>query len=59
MHVIKMNAVAKKSYESPLFTGPEVSRQTLLPDSNEFNVNISARGFATSSTPTPASRFSS
>ena len=40
MQVIKMNAVAKKSFESPLFTGPEVSRQTLLPDSNEFNVNI-------------------
>ena len=40
MQVIKMNAVAKKSFESPLFTGPEVSRQTLLPDSKEFNVNI-------------------
>jgi len=40
MQVIKMNAVAKQSYESPLFTGPEVSRQTLLPDSKEYNVNI-------------------
>ena len=40
MQVIKMDAVAKKSFESPLFTGPEVSRQTLLPDSTEFNVNI-------------------
>ena len=40
MHVIKMNAVAKQSFESPLFTGPEVSRQTLLPDSTEFNVNV-------------------
>ena len=40
MQVIKMNAVPKKNFESPLFTGPEVSRQTLLPDSKEFNVNI-------------------
>ena len=40
MQVIKMDAVAKQSYESPLFTGPEVSRQTLLPDSKEYNVNI-------------------
>lgn len=27
MQVIKMNAVAKEKFESPLFTGPEVSRQ--------------------------------
>jgi len=40
MQVIKMNAVAEEKYESPLFTGPQVSRQTLLPDSQEFNVNI-------------------
>ena len=40
MQVIKMNAVAKERFESPLFTGPEVSRQTLLPDSKEFNVNV-------------------
>ena len=40
MQVIKMKAVAKKGFESPLFTGPEVSRQTLLPDSKEFKVDI-------------------
>ena len=40
MQVIKMNAVAKEKFESTLFTGPEVSRQVLLPDSKEFNVNI-------------------
>ena len=40
MQVIKMSAVAKVGFESPLFTGPEVSRQTLLPDSKEFNVNL-------------------
>lgn len=40
MQVIKMNAVARQSFESPLFTGPQVSRQVLLPESKEFNVNI-------------------
>jgi len=40
MQVIEMNAVAIEKFESPLFTGPEVSRQVLLPDSKEFNVNI-------------------
>ncbi len=40
MQVIKMDAVAKEKFESPLFTGPDVSRQTLLPDSKEFNVNM-------------------
>ena len=40
MQVIKMNAVAKEKFESPLFTGPEVNRQMLLPNSKEFNVNI-------------------
>ena len=40
MQVVKMNAVAKESFEGSLFTGPEVSLQVLLPDSKEFNVNI-------------------
>jgi quercetin dioxygenase-like cupin family protein len=40
MQVIKMNDVAKQGYASPLFTGPDVSRQTLLPDSKEYNVNV-------------------
>jgi len=40
MQVIKMNKVTKESFESPLFTGPEISRQVLLPDSKEFNVNV-------------------
>jgi quercetin dioxygenase-like cupin family protein len=40
MQVIKINAVAKEKFESLLFTGPEVSRQVLLPDSKEFNINI-------------------
>ena len=40
MQVVKMNEVAKESFDKPLFTGPEVSLQVLLPDSKEFNVNI-------------------
>ena len=40
MQVVKMNSVAKESFEGSLFTGPEVSLQVLLPDSKEFNVNI-------------------
>jgi len=40
MQVVKMTTVAKESFESSLFTGPEVSLQVLLPDSTEFNVNI-------------------
>jgi len=40
MQVVKMTTVAKESFESSLFTGPEVSLQVLLPDSTEFNVNV-------------------
>ena len=40
MQVVKMNTVAKESFEGSLFTGSEVSLQVLLPDSKEFNVNI-------------------
>ena len=40
MNVVKMSAVKKESVESPLFTGADVSRQVLLPESREFNVNI-------------------
>ena len=40
MQVIKMNTVVKETFESRLFTKPEVSRQVLLPDSKEFNVNV-------------------
>jgi 4-carboxymuconolactone decarboxylase len=40
MQIVKMNTVAKESFDKPLFTGPEVSLQVLLADSKEFNVNI-------------------
>src|SRR3974377_1846712 len=39
MRVIKIGEVNKEPVSSPLFTGP-VTRQILLPDSKEFNVNV-------------------
>jgi quercetin dioxygenase-like cupin family protein len=35
-----MSNVDKEGYESPLFTGSDVTRQTLLPDSKEYNCNV-------------------
>jgi len=40
MQVITSKNVIKESFNSPLFTGPEVTIQRLLPDSREFDVNI-------------------
>jgi quercetin dioxygenase-like cupin family protein len=40
MSVTKISQVRKESLSDPLFTGPEVTRQVLLPDSKEFNVNV-------------------
>ena len=40
MRVTKISEVKKESFSSPLFTGPDVTRQVLLPDSKEFNVNV-------------------
>jgi quercetin dioxygenase-like cupin family protein len=40
MKVIKMNQAFKEKYSGPLFTGPDVTRQMLAPDSKEFNLNI-------------------
>ena len=39
MRVAKIGGVNKEPVSSPLFTGP-VTRQVLLPDSKEFNVNV-------------------
>lgn len=38
MKVVRMNQVSKESYAGPMFTGPDVTRQVLVPDSKEFNV---------------------
>jgi len=40
MRVTKISDVRKESLSGPLFTGPDVTRQVLLPDSKEFNVNV-------------------
>jgi quercetin dioxygenase-like cupin family protein len=40
MQVITSKKVEKESFSTPLFTGPDVTIQRLLPDSREFDVNI-------------------
>ncbi len=40
MKVLKMNEVPKEAHVSPLFTGPDVTRQSLLPESKDLRMNI-------------------
>jgi quercetin dioxygenase-like cupin family protein len=40
MKVVKMDEIDKQVLTNPLFTGREVTRQALLPESKEFQVNI-------------------
>ena len=40
MQIIKCNQVAKEPYHTPLFTGPDVTRQVLLPESKEYDMSI-------------------
>jgi quercetin dioxygenase-like cupin family protein len=40
MKVVKISEVYKEPYTHHIFTGPDVTRQVLFPDSKEFNVNI-------------------
>ena len=40
MKVIKMTQIPKESFINPIFTGTDVTRQVLLPESKDFNVNI-------------------
>jgi quercetin dioxygenase-like cupin family protein len=40
MKIIKMSQVKKTPFESPLFTGSDVTIQELLTDSEEYRVNI-------------------
>jgi quercetin dioxygenase-like cupin family protein len=40
MQVITSSDVTREPFSMPLFTGPDVSIQRLLPDSLEFDVNI-------------------
>jgi len=39
MKVVKMDSVSKEVFINPIFTGREVTRQVLLPESKEYEVN--------------------
>ena len=39
MKVVKTSQVEKESFHSPLFTGPDVTRQVLLPESSEYDIS--------------------
>ena len=40
MKVVRMNEVPKEPHVTPLFTGPDVTAQPLVPDSKDYRVNI-------------------
>ncbi len=40
MKVVKISEVKKESIVSSLFTGSDVTRQVLFPDSKEYDVNV-------------------
>ena len=40
MKAVTMNKVSKEVFVHPIFTGREVTRQVLLPESKEYEVNI-------------------
>jgi len=40
MRVVNVGEVEKESFSSALFTGSDVTRQILLPDSKEYNCNV-------------------
>jgi quercetin dioxygenase-like cupin family protein len=40
MKVVKIDEVTKEPFPNPIFTGSDVTRQVLLPESREFAVNI-------------------
>ena len=40
MRVVKISEVKKEPFSIPVFTGPDVTRQILFPDSKEFDVSV-------------------
>ena len=40
MKVVKISDVSKEPYLHPLFTGEDVTRQVLMEESNEYDINI-------------------
>ena len=40
MKVVRISQVSKEPFLNPIFTGSDVTRQPLVPDSKDFNVTI-------------------
>jgi quercetin dioxygenase-like cupin family protein len=40
MKIVSIDKVRKEPFPHPIFTGPEVTRQLLVPDSKELSVNV-------------------
>ena len=40
MKIVKIHEVKKEPFRIPVFTGPDVTRQVLFPDSREFDVTV-------------------
>ncbi|MDH3237118.1 MAG: cupin domain-containing protein [Deltaproteobacteria bacterium] len=40
MKIVSINNVDREPFPNPIFTGPDVTRQLLVPDSKEFSVNM-------------------
>ncbi len=40
MRVVKISGVKKEPFRNPVFTGLDVTRQVLFPDSKEFDVSV-------------------
>jgi quercetin dioxygenase-like cupin family protein len=40
MKFVSLRGVAKEPFSNPIFTGPDVTRQLLVPDSKELSVNV-------------------
>jgi quercetin dioxygenase-like cupin family protein len=40
MKIVSMHGVSKELFPNPIFTGPDVTRQILVPDSKELSVNV-------------------
>ena len=40
MRVVKISEVKKEPFSIPVFTGPDVTRQILFPDSKEFDISV-------------------
>ncbi|HSL99918.1 MAG TPA: cupin domain-containing protein [Candidatus Limnocylindria bacterium] len=40
MKIVSMNDVSREPFPNPIFTGPDVTRQLLMPDSKEFSMNV-------------------